>query len=55
MKVTISSKGTLAVAAETDLESFALQQWSDIYFAGKEDSACAPMFVIETTVVEDSL
>lgn len=32
MKATIDSSGTLRVTAETELESYALQQWADSAF-----------------------
>jgi len=32
MKVEINHKGVLTITSETELESFALERWSDVYF-----------------------
>lgn len=38
MKATISQDGTLNVAAESELEAYALDRWADGYF-GQDDAA----------------
>ena len=38
MKVTIDENGTLMVQSETELEGFALKQWSDDYFSNRNFS-----------------
>lgn len=53
MKANMTSKGTLVIEPETDLEAFALKQWSGMAFyeVGVKHKAIDPQYVIVYTEV----
>jgi hypothetical protein len=46
MKATISASGCLVIKAETDLEAYALEQWSKSYRPPSDEDASFPSILL---------
>jgi len=53
MNATINERGELIISSESELESFALQQWSSEYFNREKESTCSLVVVIKIKDKQD--